>query len=464
MSPDSPDQRLIDRLRSELERSKRRTEDLLKHALETQRRLDALLSTRTWRISQAVGQASSLQGLGTLPSRLTEALMAPPGGAAEPANPAADSWRVKTGKSDRLPTALIVTAFVSAGGAERVALDLMESLAEQVNFALAFTEPSANDWEARFRRVCSAIERVRDVKELEAFAAETDCKIAVISSTGLGYQAAPALEGRGLRVFDIVHNSAEAGWVSESIRQDRFIDAHFAVGAAQRKALADGGVPESKILLSPNGVDVAARFNRRSYLTRMEELRVRFGIRDGQAVVCWVGRLSPEKDPLLFVETIRRLAASKPDADLRALMLGDGPERLAVEGAIRKAGLTSTIETLGVRDDTAEALAVSDIFVLPSAVEGSPITLLEAMSMGCAAAAADVGAVSEVLQHRKNGLLVSDRSAAAFGAAIAELLDNPDLRDRLGAAARATVAERFNAADSLAIYKGILLKALDAEV
>ena len=357
---------------------------------------------------------------------------------------------------------LVVTAFVAAGGAERVTLDLMEALSAEARFVLAYTEPSANDWEARFRSVCSAVRRVSNKQALADFAAEEGAAAAVVSSSGLGYEALPLLKAEGLRLFDIVHNTTPTGWLQESVHQDRNIETHLAAGRLQREKLAAAGVAESKIVLSPNGVDAEGRFGPDAYRDGLADLRVRFGVEPGRPVVCWIGRLSTEKDPLLFIDVIDRLRDSHPQ--IRALMLGDGPERVAVETTVRERGLSSIVETLGVRDDTPEALAVSDVFALPSRVEGSPITLLEAMSMRLATVAADVGSVSEALEDGRNGRLIRDRNAASFAAVIGELLDDPEARRAMGAAARSTVLERFNMRDCAALYRSALSKVLGSEV
>jgi glycosyltransferase involved in cell wall biosynthesis len=90
------------------------------------------------------------------------------------------------------------------------------------------------------------------------------------------------------------------------------------------------------------------------------------------------------------------------------------------------------------------AFAGATIFVLPSYVEGMPMALLEAMSCGLPTIATAVGGVPEIITHEANGLLIPPGDTAALAAAIARLMSDPQLRQRLGDAARATVAERFS--------------------
>jgi glycosyltransferase involved in cell wall biosynthesis len=90
------------------------------------------------------------------------------------------------------------------------------------------------------------------------------------------------------------------------------------------------------------------------------------------------------------------------------------------------------------------AFAGATIFVLPSYVEGMPMALLEAMSWGLPTIATAVGGVPEIITHEANGLLIPPGDTTALAAAIARLMSDAPLRRRLGAAARATVAERFS--------------------
>jgi glycosyltransferase involved in cell wall biosynthesis len=89
-------------------------------------------------------------------------------------------------------------------------------------------------------------------------------------------------------------------------------------------------------------------------------------------------------------------------------------------------------------------LAGATVFVLPSYVEGMPMALLEAMSWGLPVIATPVGGVPEIVTHEVNGLLVPPGDVEALAAAIVRLMSDPQLRERLGRAARDTVAARFS--------------------
>jgi glycosyltransferase involved in cell wall biosynthesis len=101
------------------------------------------------------------------------------------------------------------------------------------------------------------------------------------------------------------------------------------------------------------------------------------------------------------------------------------------------------------------ALASSTVFILPSYAEGMPMALLEAMSWGMPVIATPVGGIPQVVDSGVNGLLVAPGDIDGLGAAIRQLLEDKGLRERLGAAARATVVAGFSLEEALAKLSGI---------
>lgn len=162
-----------------------------------------------------------------------------------------------------------------------------------------------------------------------------------------------------------------------------------------------------------------------------------------------VGRL---KEPKTFDTLLRALAQLDP-ASFRARIAGDGPDRAALEVLVR-----GPVELLGERDDVPQLLAESDVFVLSSASEGLPMSLLEAMAAGLPVVASAVGGVPELVGD--TGLLVPPRDDAALAAAIRRLVEDPTLRRQLGAAGRARVETEFSLASfrsaHLALYERLL--------
>ena len=155
-----------------------------------------------------------------------------------------------------------------------------------------------------------------------------------------------------------------------------------------------------------------------------------------------VGRLRPPKD----FTTLVRAVAALPAGSARLRIAGDGPGRADLEAEIARLGLGQAVALLGTRPDVDELLAASDVFVLSSASEGLPMSVLEAMAAGLPVVASAVGGVPELVRDGETGLLVPPGDAAALGAALARLVADPALAGRLGAAGRRLVERDFSVA------------------
>lgn len=173
-------------------------------------------------------------------------------------------------------------------------------------------------------------------------------------------------------------------------------------------------------------------------------LRERLGIGEGARVVLAVGRLSREKAHVDLVEALGRLRGSDPGVDFRLVVVGDGPERPAVERAAREQGLSDRLAFAGHVSDVRPFYALADLLALPSHSEGSPNVLLEAMAAGVPVAATAVGGVPEVVAHEESALLVPPHDTRAMAAAVGRLLADAPLARKLASNASALVAARYS--------------------
>lgn len=178
--------------------------------------------------------------------------------------------------------------------------------------------------------------------------------------------------------------------------------------------------------------------------------------------VLGIGRLVPQKG---FDVLIRAYAEAQRAGDALAgqdlVLAGEGPERAALESAARAAGVEGRVRFFG-RADRPAAVALfrhCELFVLPSRLEPMGIVNLEAMASGKAVVASRVGGVPELVADGETGVLVPPEDPAAMAGAIVKLINDADLRTRLGAAGRAR-AELFGwpaiADEYLAIYNQVL--------
>jgi glycosyltransferase involved in cell wall biosynthesis len=171
-------------------------------------------------------------------------------------------------------------------------------------------------------------------------------------------------------------------------------------------------------------------------------------LRDGP-VIGSLGRLDEQKG----FDVLIRALAELPTA--RAVIVGEGPERGALEALAREVGVAERLELVGWRDDARAWLGSFDVFVLPSRLEGFPLAVVEAMLAGTPVVATDVASVSEAVLHGRTGLLVRPDDPAALAAAIGELLGDHDRGRALAGAARERAHERFTSAQMVRSYMGI---------
>jgi glycosyltransferase involved in cell wall biosynthesis len=207
--------------------------------------------------------------------------------------------------------------------------------------------------------------------------------------------------------------------------------------------------PERKIEVIRNAVETDP-------FRRVVDPRLRLELAGGRdrPVVLTVARLDRQKGHPYLLEA----AARVPDA--RFVLAGAGPERGALEARATALGLGDRVAFLGHRADVPELLAASDVVVLPSLYEGLPLSLLEAMAAGKPVVASAIPGNDEAVRDGETGLLVPPRDPDALAAAIRTIIGYPALAGRLGAAARASVEERFSLTsmvDSVvAIYEDLL--------
>lgn len=154
---------------------------------------------------------------------------------------------------------------------------------------------------------------------------------------------------------------------------------------------------------------------------------------------------------------------------VRCVLVGDGPERRAVERQIAAAGLSAEVELLGNRpqDQIRQLLDRSDVMALASVVtaegmmDGIPVALMEAMVTGLPVVSTRVSGIPELVQDGKTGLLAPERDARALADALHRLHRDPALARRLAAQGRAHVLERFNLLENVARLRDHLAAALE---
>jgi glycosyltransferase involved in cell wall biosynthesis len=185
--------------------------------------------------------------------------------------------------------------------------------------------------------------------------------------------------------------------------------------------------------------------------------RKALGVDDGTALSLWVGALDVPKQPHIAVKAV--IDVARQGTPIQLAIVGDGPLRRDAELVASES--CGTVRFFGHRRDLRPFLAAADLFVLSSAREGLPFSLLEAMAMGLPPVVA-VGGESIEAAVSDAGRVVRECDTPALAGAVLALATTPELRARLGRAARVRVAEHFRAEQMRDQTRGVYDRVLAA--
>lgn len=215
-------------------------------------------------------------------------------------------------------------------------------------------------------------------------------------------------------------------------------DRIISVNAIDKHRLARWGVPENKIEIVYNSIDLS-KFNQKDQPTG---LRQSLSIGDASPVILQVGRLSAQKAPLNFVEGAAVVLKKHPNA--KFVMIGEGPLAGEVKQRVTELGLDQHIMLLGACKDAYRLIAGADIVTLTSLWEGTPYSLLEAMGWAKPVVTTSVNGCPEIVSDSGSGLLVPPGDIQAWAEAVTRLLDHPGMAVDMGLEGRRRVEEKFS--------------------
>jgi glycosyltransferase involved in cell wall biosynthesis len=196
------------------------------------------------------------------------------------------------------------------------------------------------------------------------------------------------------------------------------------------------GLPSAKIRVIYNGIGPAVT----SDVTR-EVLLEELGLPIGTRLIGAVGRLWPQKRLKDLIWATDLLHVIRDDVHL--LVVGDGPQREALERYARQCHVADRVHFLGVRHDVPRLMPHFDLLWLASGFEGLPNVIMEAMACGLPVVATDIGGNRELVVHDQTGFLVRVGDRAGFARCAHKILDDSPLAKRLGDAGRQRIAAEF---------------------
>jgi glycosyltransferase involved in cell wall biosynthesis len=319
-----------------------------------------------------------------------------------------------------------VVVLARDGSGEPIAHPATQLLRAPVHY-LRELEPSEDRWD----EAAAALLRALGVDHIHAHFATwaAGAAMRIGSRAGLPYSFTA-------HATDIYRDSVDVPALVERLSRASFVVTVSEANRRHLQGLLDDAGRSGRVLRIYNGLD-------------LERVRPYAGDRRERTVVA-VGRLIEKKGFTDLVEAARRLAAR--GEDLRVVIVGDGPERAALEAQIERGGLTGRVELVPAltQEDVLRLIGSATVFALPCVIgadgdrDGLPTVLLEAMALGTPVVSTTVAGVPEMIDHERSGLLVEQRDPGALADALSRLLGTPELRERLAGRALEIMRERFS--------------------
>lgn len=362
----------------------------------------------------------------------------------------ADNYRLPANESKNV---LIVIPWMTFGGAETLIVNYCREIKDKFNITFMTGMKSDNEWEYKFKEITPNVYHLanlfNDDKRLQLEFVSNYIHTRKIDAlhvihNGFMFDLLPELRKRHpeLKVIVTMFND----WVQHfepSVAAHQYVDTYVSDNSKVATSYK-GKLPEGKrIEVIPNGINCYEEFN--VTLFDRAAQRAKLGVGKEDLTVFFLGRFSEEKNPDIFVKAAAEVFARDTSNKIKFFMIGDGYMRPEIEKQI--ASLKNpNIKYLGYLSsaDVARALSAADVFVLPSRVEGFPLSILEAMAMGCAVIASDVGAVADVIATGKDGYVVTPASVTEIAENILVLKRDPELLGTIQRSARAKVEQKYS--------------------
>lgn len=346
------------------------------------------------------------------------------------------------------PTVMLVIPFFTIGGAERIFVSLLREWRRRGVRVIVVTTlrlpphvPNRIDQVRSFTphayQIAELFEGREDLQASFLYFLIRRYKPEFIFTTGSDflYSYLPAIRRHfpEVRVIDQLFNDqvhlptnrACAAWIDcTSVPNQRFA----------RRLAEEFGEPPERVAV----VRQCIRMPRTSGARPPAGWPARFA---GRPVIGFFGRVSAEKAPFDFLHIAKKIHSRFPDA--RFVMAGDGPDLEAARTMVRKLGLQDIVHAAGFVEGVHDWMDACEFTILCSKIDGMPLAVLEAQALGKPVIASRVGSVPEMIVDGETGLLCESGDIEAFASAALRLLEDEELRRRMGAAGREHIHREF---------------------
>jgi glycosyltransferase involved in cell wall biosynthesis len=286
--------------------------------------------------------------------------------------------------------------------------------------------------------------------------------LAGISGGLTGTPVLATIHGRQVTMLDLeVHRTANT-YLGVLCKQSYFHALGLGVSATQLSCIPNGvdtDVFRPRQHAAPpalNGTGQAAPPQAEQIVNPQSTWRKNLGIPAAIPLVGFVGRLSVEKGPEVFLRAALLLHNTVPEAHF--VMVGDGPMREQLKALCGRYSLHEFVHFAGVCEDMPSIYHELDLVVSTSHSEAMPLALMEAMASGLPVIATRVGGVPDLITQGQTGWLVEPRDFEGVAFFVGQLLASNEQREQMGAAARARAVERFGLTESVTLTADVLTR------
>lgn len=360
----------------------------------------------------------------------------------------------------RQPRVLQVVLSLNPGGTERLVLDLVMRLHDDIPMSVCCLDEDGA-WADQLRAIGVPVTALRRIpgfqpklgSEIHAVARQHRATlIHAHHYSPFVYSCLAKMWSPGTGLVFTEHGRVSDAPPSTKRRManralSRFPNHVFAVSGELREHIIAEGFTPAQVDVIYNGISIRPPVEVADRLS----IRERLGIDDDTFVVGTIARLDPVKDLGTLLEAVARVHASR---SVRLIVVGDGPERARLEALAAELGLRDVVHFLGHRDDARDWLAGCDAYVNCSVSEGVSLTILEAMAAALPVVATRVGGTPEVVTA-DCGMLVPARDASAVAEALMTIAGDAGSRADLGKAARTRVETHFSLDRMVTQYRNI---------
>jgi len=219
--------------------------------------------------------------------------------------------------------------------------------------------------------------------------------------------------------------------------------------ATRREYAKKLGWDERRFTVVPNGVPIVQG--------NAARVRAEFDVGPDDRVLLAVGNLERHKGHAILLDALARLDGRGLRTPWKLIIAGGrgGPEYDRLQGFVRDEGWEDRVHIVTNRNDIPDLLALADVYVMPSLVEGMPMALLEAMVAGKAIVASKTAGIPEAISSGTEGILVTAGDVSALADALRSVISDSELRSSLGAAAAERARSQFTVPVMSERYEGL---------